>query len=113
MTPETHKYAAAARSFCFVTTANGEKHCIFNWTTFPSVQRSLCLKEVTDDSSSTRVELPNGGDNQTRDMLERCMATCGQAARARAKMRSRVRKEALAQETRGYYNEFARAKHLE
>ena len=24
MTPETHKYAAAARSFCFVTTENGD-----------------------------------------------------------------------------------------
>ena len=57
--------------------------------------RSLCLKEVTDDSRSTRVELPNGVDNQTRDMLERCMATCGKAAGARAKRRSRARKRSV------------------
>ena len=110
VTPETHKYAAAAGSFCFVTTANGEKQDICNLTTFPSVQRSLCLEEVTDDSSSTRVELPNGADNQTRDMLERCMATCGKAAGTRAKTRSRARKEASAHEVRGYYKQFARAK---
>ena len=71
------------------------------------------LEEVTDDSRNTRVELPNGVENQTRDMLERCMATCGQAAGARAQMRSRARKEASAQEERGYYKQFARAKHLE
>ena len=47
----------------FVTTANGEQPDIYNLTTIPSVQRSLCLEKVT--------------DNQTRDMLERCMATCG------------------------------------
>ena len=52
VTPEKHKYAAAARSFCFATTEEGEKA--------GCVQRSLCLEEVTDDSSSTRVELPNG-----------------------------------------------------
>ena len=110
---ETHKYAAAAGSFCLVNTANGEQQYIHNLTTFPSVQGSLCLKEVTGDSSSTRVELPNEVDNQTRDMLENCMATCGEAAKARAKMRSSARKEALAQEVRGYYKQFARAKHLE
>ena len=93
--------------------ANGEHQDIYNLTTIPSVQRSLCLEEVTDDSSSTRVELPNGVDNETRDMLERCMATCGKAAGARAQMRSRARKEASAQEVRGYYKQFARAKHLE
>ena len=60
VTPETHKYETAAGSFCFVTTANGEQQDINNLTTIPSVQRSLCLEEVTDDSSSTRVELPNG-----------------------------------------------------
>ena len=115
VTPETHKYAGAAGSFCFVTTANGEKQDVVNLTTIPSVQRSLCLEEVTDDSSSTRVELPNGVDKQTRDMLERCMATCGKAAGARALTRSRARKgkEASAQEVRGYFTQFARAKHLE
>ena len=77
------------------------------------VQRSLCLEEVTDDSSSTRVELSNGVDNQTRDMLERGMATCEKAAGARAKRRSRARKEASAKEARGYYKQFAEATHIE
>ena len=77
------------------------------------MQRSLCLEEVTDDSSSTRVELSNGADNQTRDKLELCMATCGKAAAARAKIRSRARKEASTQEVRGSYKLSARAKHLE
>ena len=78
------------------------------------VQRSLCLEEVTDDSSSTRIEPPNGVDNQTRDMLERCMAyNCGKAAGTRAKKKSCARKEASAQEVRGYYKPFAEAKRLE
>ena len=41
------------------------------------------------------------------------MATCGKAAGARAKMRSRARKEASAQEVRRYYTQFAEAKRLE
>ena len=41
------------------------------------------------------------------------MGTCGKAAGARAKRRSRARKEASAQEERGYYKQFAEAKHLE
>ena len=41
------------------------------------------------------------------------MATCGKVAGARAKMRSRARKEASAQEIRGYHKQFAEAKHLE
>ena len=39
------------------------------------------------------------------------MTTCGRAAGMRAKMRSRARKEASAQEARGYYKQFADAKH--
>ena len=46
-------------------------------------------------------------------MLERCMTTCGKAAGARAKRRSRARKVASAQEVRGYYKQFAEAKHHE
>ena len=76
------------------------------------MQRSLCLEEVTDDSSST-LELSNGADNQTRDKLELCVATCGKAAGARANFRSRARKEASTQEVRGSYKQFARAKLLE
>ena len=70
VTPETNKYAAAAESFCFVTAETREQQDTNNLTTMPSVQRSLCLKEVTDNSGSTRVEIPNGVDNQTRNMLE-------------------------------------------
>ena len=43
---------------------------------------------------------------------ERCVATCGRAAGTRANMRSRARKEASAQAVRGYYKQFAEAKHL-
>ena len=113
MKPEAHKYAAAVGSFCSVTTENGEQQDIYNLTTLPGVQGSLCLVEVTDDSTSTRVELPNRVDSQTRDMLERCVATCGKAAGARAKKKSRARKEASTQEVRGYHKQFAEAKHLE
>ena len=109
MTPEAHKYAAAAGSFFLVTTENGEQPDIYNLTTIPSVQRSLCLDEVIDGSSSTQVESPKGVDNQTREMLENCMATCGKAAGARAKRRSRARKEASAEEGRGYNKQFAEA----
>ena len=112
MTPEAHKYAAVAGSFCFVTTENGEQHDIYNLTFIPRVQRPLCLEEVTDDSGSTRDELPNGVDNQTRNMLERCMETCGKVAGARAKRKSRARKGASAQEVRRYYKQFVEAKHL-
>ena len=52
MTPEAHKYAhkyaAAAGSFCFVNTENGEQQDIYNLTTIPCVQRSWCLDEVSD-----------------------------------------------------------------
>ena len=92
-----------------MTTENGEQLDIYNF----SVQRSLCLDEVIDDSSSTQVNSQKGVDSQTRDMLERCAATSGKAAGARAKRKSRARKEASAQEVRGYYKQFARAKHLE
>ena len=38
VTPETRKYAAAARSFCFATTETREQQDINNLTTLPSVQ---------------------------------------------------------------------------
>ena len=37
MTPEAHKYAAAAGSFCFVTMENGEQQDVSNPTTAPDV----------------------------------------------------------------------------
>ena len=91
VTPRTHKYAAAAGTFCFVTTENGEQHNVCNLITMPCVQRSLYLDEVTNNSGSTQFDVSKGVDSRTRDMLERCMATCGKAAGARAKMRSRAR----------------------
>ena len=102
VTSETHKYAAAAGSLCFVTTETGEQQDINNWTAVPSVQRSLCLKEATNDSSSTQVEVPKGVDSQTRDMLQRCMAICGKAAGAKGQEEiSCTKKEASAQAVRG------------
>ena len=77
------------------------------------MQRSLYLNEVTNDLENRKVEVLEGVDGQTRDTLERCTTTCGRAAGTRAKMRSRARKEASAQEVRGYYKQCAEAKHLE
>ena len=58
MTPETHKYAAAAAgSFCFVTTENGDQQDICKFTTMPCVQRSLYLNEMTDDFGNIQVEV--------------------------------------------------------
>ena len=68
----------------------------------PRLQRTLCLNEVIENASNTRVEIPDGVGSQTRNMLERCRATSGKAARARAQMQSRARKEASTQEVRGY-----------
>ena len=93
MTTETHKYAAAAGSFCFVTTENGRQQDIYNLTTMPCVQRSLYLIEVTDDFGHIQVKVPKGFDGRTRDVLEQCMTTCGKAARMKAKRKSRARKE--------------------
>ena len=55
MTPEAHKYAAAAGSFLFATSENGEQQDLYNLTAIPCVQRSLCLDEVINDSSSAQV----------------------------------------------------------
>ena len=45
-------------------------------------------------------------------MLEHCVATCGKAAGSRAK-KVVARKEASAQEARGYYKQLVEAKHIE
>ena len=58
VTPRTHKYAAAAGTFCFVTTENGEQHNVCYLITMPCVQRSLYLDEVTNGSGSAQVEVP-------------------------------------------------------
>ena len=91
----------------------GDQSDICSLTTMPCVQRSLYLNEVTDDFGNIKVGVPKGVDGRTRDVLERCMATCGRATGTRAKMRSRARKEASVQDVRGYYKQFAEAEHLE
>ena len=96
-----------------MTTENGDQQDVCNLITLPCVQRSMHLNEVTNNFGSMKVEFPEGVDGRTRDMLERYMATCGRATGTRAKMRSRARKEASAQEVRGYYKQFAEAEHLE
>ena len=108
MTLETHKYAAAVGSFCFVTTENGKQQDIYNLTTMPCVERSLYLNEMTDDFGNIQVEVPTGVDGRTRDVLEQCTTACG-----KEKRRSRAREEASAQEVRGHYKQFAEAKLLE
>ena len=94
MTPETHKYAAAAGSFCFITTENRNQQNTCNLTTMPSVQRSLYLNEMTNNFSNIQVEVPKGVDGRTRDVLEQCMTTCGKAAGIKTKRRSRARNAA-------------------
>ena len=69
MTPATHKYAAAAGSFCFSITEDGEQQDVCNLITMPSVQRSLHLNEATNDHEGFKTEVPDGVDGQTRDMF--------------------------------------------
>ena len=94
-------------------TEDGEQQDKCNLITMPGVQRSLYLNEMTNDFANIKAEVHDGVDGQTREMLERCVTTCGRAARTRAKMRSRALKEASAKEVRGHYKQFAEAKHLE
>ena len=113
MTPDTHKYAAAAGSFCFSMTENGEQQDICKLITMPCVQRSLCLHGATNDFDNIKVEVPKRVDGQTRDLLERFFGYLRKGSNNKSpKMRSRARKEASAQEVRGYYEHFAEAKHL-
>ena len=113
MTCETHKNTAAAGSFCFSMTENGDQQDMCKLITMPCVQRSLYLNQTTNNHENIKAEVPKVVDGRTRDMLERCVAPCRRAAGTRAKMRSRARKEASAQEVRGYCRQFAKAKHLE
>ena len=86
---------------------------IYNLTTMPWVQRSLYLNEMTDNFGNIQVEVQEGVDGRTRDVLEQCMTTCGKAAGIKAKGKSRAQKEASAEDVRGNYKQFAEAKHLE
>ena len=86
-TGQAHKYAAAAGSFCFVTTENGKQQDVCNLTPLPCVQRSLCLDEVMNDSSSAQVEV---WTVKPRDLLERCMATCAKSSKSNGPRRDPV-----------------------
>ena len=68
---------------------------------------------MTNNFDSIQFEVPKGVYSRTRDVLERCMTTCGKTAGIKAKRRSRARKEASAKEVIKYYKQFAEAKHLE
>ena len=61
----------------------------------PCVKRLLYFNEMTKGFDSKNVEVPTGVDAREP---ETCMVTCGKAAGTGAKMRSRARKEASAQE---------------
>ena len=69
MTLATHKHVAAAGSFCFSLTENGEQQDASNLIAMPCVQRSLYLNEATNDYEILKAEVPEGVDGQTRDML--------------------------------------------
>ena len=106
MTPEAHKYAAAPRSFCFVTAENGEEQDIYNLTAIPGVQRSLCFEEVIDDSAAHKM-------NSHKELTSK-RETCWNAVwppvekpQEQEPRKSRARKEASAQEVRGYYKQLA------
>ena len=116
VTPETHKCAAAAGSFCFVNHwrwrtagylpaghyADVCKRSLSSWWSDQWLQHIIHKSTFLMESMVT---------SQTRDMLEHCITTCGKPARSRVKMRSRTRKEASAQEVRGHYKQFNEAKH--
>ena len=76
-------------------------------------ERSLSLDEVINRYSNIQVSFPSEVSSQPWHVLERCMDICGEAAVSRAQIRSRARREASAQEVRGYYKQFARATHFE
>ena len=69
MTLATHKNAAAAGSFCFSITEDGEQQDVCNLITMPGVQRSLYLNEATNGHEGFKTEVPDGVDGQTRDMF--------------------------------------------
>ena len=65
----THKYAAAAGSFCFVTTERGEQQDMCNLVTMPCVQRSLCLDVAIKDHRNTH---KSTSQRELRVRLETC-----------------------------------------
>ena len=78
-------YAAAAQChFCFVTTDKRRTAGSLQLDCYTvCVQRSLCFDEAINDSSSAQFYFPRGVGSQARDMLERCMDTCGKSSRSK------------------------------
>ena len=52
MTPEAHKHAAAAGSFCFVTTENGEQQDLYNLT--PTENNRILVRVCSDHCASMK-----------------------------------------------------------
>ena len=84
MTPEAHKYAAAAGFFFFCDHENGNQQDTCNLTTMPCIQRSLYLNEVINDSDSTQVEVPKGVESQTLVALDRAASASRTASTGRS-----------------------------
>ena len=91
----------------------GDQQNIYNLTTIPRVQQSLCVEEITDDSSSTRNELLNGVVQSNQRHAGTLYGHLWKSRRSKSQEEIRARKEASAQEVRGNYKQFAEAKRLE
>ena len=109
MTPESHKYAAAAGSFCFVTTENGDQQDICKLITMPCVPRLLYLNERTNNFGNIKLKFPR----KLMVKQETCWNPAWLLAEEQQDQEPRARKEAAAQQVRGYCKQFAEAKHLE
>ena len=115
MTPVTHKYAVAAGSFCFLSIENGDQQDTCNLITMTCVQRSLYLDERTNNFCNMKIEVPRRVDGRTRETCWNAVSLLAERA-GRNKGQNEIpcnKKEASAQEVRGYYKQFAEAKHLE
>ena len=61
-----HMFAAAAGSFCFVTTENGKQQDMYNLTTMTCVQRPLYLNERLKFRKELMVKLETSWDDVRR-----------------------------------------------
>ena len=84
VTPETHKVCNCRPGHSVLWLRQKENNKVF-----------LLCQVCSDHCASEKLNSHTEFDNQTREMPERCMATCGKAAGTRAKMRSRARKKSV------------------
>ena len=112
MTPKTRKYAAAAGSFWFVTTENGDQQDICNLTAMPCVQRSLYLKEMTNNFSN----IQSWSSKRSWRPNSRCVGTMyddlRKGSRNQSKKEISCTKGSLSQRSKRILQS-AEAKHLE